>query len=758
VTNINDDGAGSLRLALTNANTTAGADTINFNINGGGVQTIALATPLPIITEAVTIDGTTQPGYAGVPVVAINGTSLALASNGLFFSSTTGSVVRGVTIQNFKVAGIRIDGGSNNVVQASLIGLTANGTAAANNGIGVQITGGSTGNTIGGTSAAERNVIAGNTKVGLRIDGAASGNTVVGNYIGTSLNGTTAVANGSHGIEIVGGATTNQIGGTVAGSGNIVAGNVAIGIRLADAATAGNRIEGNRIGVNVAGTGLGNGLDGVRFETAAGSAPAGGLLVANANLVKRNTIAANAGNGIAVRDTSRLARIEENAISSNGQLGIVVDATANDGFPAPNVTKAVTTATGLTVSGTLAGRANESYRVELFGNAAADPSGVGEGQTFLGAVTVVTDGVGQASFALDVGTTAVVTGTSQRVLTGDTSAFSNALAKSNPDPTVQYNSRFAAGAGSTSPTVRVYDPLGTLAYEIQAFDGSFAGGVRVAMGDVNGDGANDVIVGSGPGIATEVKIYDGKTQQIIRSINPFEASFTGGVFVAAGDLDGDGKAEFVISPDEGGGPRVRVFKFELSPSVADFFAIEDPNFRGGVRTAIGDLSGDGKADLVVAAGFGGGPRIAAFSGPTIAGSGGVKLFGDFFAFEETLRNGTYVAVGDVNNDGYGELIAGGGPGGGPRVKALSGKDLTQSNGKQTAIADYFAGNAENRGGIRIASRLVTGDNLADIITGDGPGGAGVVNVFAGSALTANSFTPTVSVTPFGAIAGGVFVG
>ena len=126
---------------------------------------------------------------------------------------------------------------------------------------------------------------------------------------------------------------------------------------------------------------------------------------------------------------------------------------------------------------------------------------------------------------------------------------------------------------------------------------------------------------------------------------PFEAAFTGGVYVAAGDLTGDGVAELVITPDEGGGPRVRVFDGAGFGQVADFFGIDDPNFRGGARAAVGDVNGDGAGDLIVAAGFGGGPRVAGFDGRSLAVGRRTRLFADFFAFEQGLRNGVFVAAG-----------------------------------------------------------------------------------------------------------------
>src|SRR5690606_5334242 len=135
-----------------------------------------------------------------------------------------------------------------------------------------------------------------------------------------------------------------------------------------------------------------------------------------------------------------------------------------------------------------------------------------------------------------------------------------------------------------------------------------------ATADFNGDGVSDIVLATGPGAPTLVTILDGKTRGELFRINPFEASFTGGVFVAAGDVTGDGVPDLVITPDEGGGPRVRLFSGDGFGQIADFLGIDDPNFRGGARAGIGDINRDGYGDLVVAAGFGGGPRVAAFSG------------------------------------------------------------------------------------------------------------------------------------------------
>src|SRR5436190_2026111 len=129
-----------------------------------------------------------------------------------------------------------------------------------------------------------------------------------------------------------------------------------------------------------------------------------------------------------------------------------------------------------------------------------------------------------------------------------------------------------------------------------------------------------------PGGPTRVRVLDGKTQAELFAIDPFEAAFTGGVYVAAGDTTGDGVPELVITPDEGGGPRVRIFDGVTFGPVADFFGIADPNFRGGARAAVGDVNGDGTGDLVVAAGFLGGPRVATFDGRSLGSGSPRTLF------------------------------------------------------------------------------------------------------------------------------------
>jgi hypothetical protein len=271
----------------------------------------------------------------------------------------------------------------------------------------------------------------------------------------------------------------------------------------------------------------------------------------------------------------------------------------------------------------------------------------------------------------------------------------------------------------------------------------FTGELRTTDGDFNNDGFPDIVVGTGPGTTNRVAIFDGISGGLIRELQPFEPTFTGGVFVAVGDLTGDGRADLVITPDQGGGPRVRVFDGanQLVP-IADFYGIDDPNFRGGARASIGDLNRDGYGDLFIAAGFGGGPRIAIFSGKTLANQ--QRLLPDFLAFEPNVRNGVFLSVGDVTGDGVVDLAVGGGPSSGPRVTIFSGSALL--NRELDRVADFFAGPVTNRGGVRLAIKDLDGDQQADLITTQGQDSSGMVIGYLGRNLVNGVTLPRVMAT------------
>jgi hypothetical protein len=327
-----------------------------------------------------------------------------------------------------------------------------------------------------------------------------------------------------------------------------------------------------------------------------------------------------------------------------------------------------------------------------------------------------------------------------------------------PEVTDAADAAIAVGSDIGGSTAAIFNADGTPRFTVSPF-GKFTGGIRTATADFNRDGVADLVVGTGRGTSALVRVLDGATQAELFRTNPFGTAFTRGVLVAAGDVNGDGIPDLAISPDSGGGARVRIFSGAGFTQIADFFGIDDPKFRGGARVTFGDMNADGVDDLVVAAGTGGGPRVAAFDGARLGMDGGPKLFGDFFTFEQKLRNGSFVAIGDLNGDGFGDLVAGAGPGGGPRVSVVDGRSLVQNgSGTPISLGTYFAGNPASRSGVRVSVKDIDADGQADVVTGPGGGGSRV-SVYAGRD-TIPGISPKAALE-FEAIKnfrGGVFVG
>ena len=316
VTNTNDSGAGSLRQAITDANGTVATDSITFSVGSGAIQ-ISPTSALPPVTRPVTIDGTTQPGFSSTPIVEITGTNAGSSSRGFYVSGNgAGSTIKGLIINRFNAQGIFIDT-SNVTIIGNYIGTNAAGTAAAANaGDGVAIFSGTSlasanSNIVGGTTAAERNVISGNTGNGVGItaqdDGDASSNVIHGNYIGTNAAGTGAIANGGDGIlinqtgsgsptasnNVIGGTTGTTPDGSCTGDCNLVSGNGANGIGIWHSGVTGTTIAGNFAGTNVSGTGkVANGNIGVEVNEAPNNTVGGTTASA------RNLLSGNLGAGL----------------------------------------------------------------------------------------------------------------------------------------------------------------------------------------------------------------------------------------------------------------------------------------------------------------------------------------------------------------------------------------------------------------------------------------------------------------------------
>jgi hypothetical protein len=312
VTTTADSVAGSLRAAITSANTTPGPDTIDFAI-GSGAQTISPTSALPTVTDSVTIDGTSQPGFAGTPLIRLDGGSAGAGVTGLIIAAVGSSTVRGLEITGWGNRGIELQGGGSNLVAGNYIG-TDGSNALGNITAGVIVDAGSTNNTIGGTVGADRNLVSGNGK-GVVVSGSgATGNVVEGNYIGTNAAGSSAVANATDGILVVNGATNNTVGGIVPGAGNVSSGNGQAGVDVTAASS--NAIEGNFFGTNAAGNGAVGNLKGVGLGGGSPSNVVGGTTPA-----ARNVISGNRNRGVVIGAPGSDANVVEGNYVGLGVAG-----------------------------------------------------------------------------------------------------------------------------------------------------------------------------------------------------------------------------------------------------------------------------------------------------------------------------------------------------------------------------------------------------------------------------------------------------
>lgn len=276
----------------------------------------------------------------------------------------------------------------------------------------------------------------------------------------------------------------------------------------------------------------------------------------------------------------------------------------------------------------------------------------------------------------------------------------------------------AAGPGG-APHVRAFDYQGNAESNpaaLFAFSQSFRGGVHVAACDVDANGTDDIVTGIGPGEQPWVRVFSNEGA-LITEFLAYDTNILGGVFVACGDLNGDGKAEVITGVPEGFGPHVRVFDGQtgLAAITAGFFAYEQ-NVRTGIRVASGDLDGDGTDEIIVGTGNGAGTHVRTFNA-----AGEIVFTPGFFVYDQTDRSGIKVAAGDIDGDGKAEIITGSGPGRTPEVKAY-----TRYGDLVASFAPYPANYIL---GVKVAAGDVDGDGVDEIVTGTEEGGGPQVRAF-----------------------------
>src|SRR6266446_4517279 len=288
----------TLREAINAVNAGSGSDTISFNIPGSGVHTINLTSGLPILNKTVTIDGATQPGFSGTPLIELNGGGAGSVNRIILDGQNV--VIKSLVINRFSLHGINIATGGGAVVRGCYIGTDATGTKyVGNGGDGIRISSGA-GNLIGGTSGDARNVINGNFGSGIRITGGDA--LIQGNFIGLMSDGS-AIDGGNFGagIAINGGLAT--IGGMTSGAGNVIGGNLDIdlggppekGFGIYIHGGGGSLVQGNFIG-NVAGAGALPTVVGVFIDGAANNV-IGGTSAAARNIISGSLTGIQITNG-----------------------------------------------------------------------------------------------------------------------------------------------------------------------------------------------------------------------------------------------------------------------------------------------------------------------------------------------------------------------------------------------------------------------------------------------------------------------------
>lgn len=518
VTNTNDSGAGSFRQAILDANNSPGADAISFNIPSSGVPTITPLVTLPTISGAVTIDGTTQGagkvelngqsvvGSKGLFVTGGNsvirgmvinrgfdpeiylatnggnliednflGTDVAGSANvgshwGVGIESASNNMIGGTTtaarniISGNFAAGVqtfRIGSGiipTQNIVQGNFIGLNVAGTEAiGSSAVGVNLSG--INNTI------RNNVISANSfgtedNSAVKISNGSDGNLVQGNLIGTDASGNNSNVELKNDIGITIQGSGNTIGGSTAALRNIISGNREWGVAITSGS--GNHVQGNLIGTGLNGAALPNGSDGIIVSNSSSNIIGGNSPDAG------NTIAFNGRIGVFVLTASAIGNaILSNSIFSNGGLGIDlgspgVGLTLNDSCDADTGANnlqnspVLTSASSTSIQGTLNSAPNTTFSIQFFANASCDQSGIGEGQAFIGSISVTTNASCNASFtfpsSLSPGQVISATATDP---SNNTSEYSQCLALPTATPSPSPSSTPTPSPSPTSSPIQL---------------------------------------------------------------------------------------------------------------------------------------------------------------------------------------------------------------------------------------------------------------------------------------------------------------
>jgi CSLREA domain-containing protein len=642
----------TLRAAIAEANAHPTIDTIHFAIPGAG-PTWTIAAPdtvsgTPVISAPVTIDATTQPGWAGDPIVVLDGSAVTGGDGFFLGAGSGGSEIRGFVIGGYPGGdGIQITT-SGNTIAGNWIGTDATGNVSdpIPNGAGIYVSGG-TGNLIGGPTPADRNLIGG-TANGINVSGeAVDGTQVVGNHLGVGADGSSDVGNTGNGIVVLGGADDTLV------AGNVIGFNDLRGLSIVGA-TSGTTVQNNLIGVGVDGTSPApNASHAVALDDGASNNLIGGITPGDGNVVANTSSAqfdgvrvfTSAGSGNAILGNSIYGNGEPGGLGIDlGDADVTpndpgdVDAGPNDLLNFPEISSVIVTAGTADVVYTLDVPAG-NYRVEFFANpSGADPTGFGEGEEFVHAVTVSHAGLGPAgltaSFAWPGGD--MVTATTTEDLGagtfGSTSEFSQArCVDSDGDGLCDvFEVPYGDTDGDGTPNYLDPDDDGDgIPTASESPDPNGDGDPRDAR-DTDRDGQPDYLdaptIATGGTVATEQKISD-LAGGLVGPLD--DGDRFGNAVASLGDVDGDGTVDLAVgAPLDGVTNRGAVHILFMNPDgtvraeqkISDTTGglaatLDDSDSFGAAVAGVGDLDGDGTVDLAVGAPLdddGGADRGAAY--------------------------------------------------------------------------------------------------------------------------------------------------
>ena len=425
--------------------------------------------------------------------------------------------------------------------------------------------------------------------------------------------------------------------------------------------------------------------------TYGGTATANGtVMISSTGLVTVTGVAANTSS------TATITTTQTNYVSGSAQ----VTATSLNAANTPTFGAPTSTADGFTVLIT-------NY----------DPNFAYAGTATVGSVSISGTGlVTVTGLQQNTSSTATITTTQTNFVSGSGQVTATSLAPTAP---LVVGTPPPTSSGGSS-TVTLYDPVtGAEAGTAVPFPG-FEGPVKVVSGDFNNDGVAEIVAGAGFGGGPAIAIIDSQTGQVMESFFAFDQAFTGGVFVAVQDTNGDGILDIIASAGPGGGPEVRIFNGANLNLLRAFYAYAE-DFAGGVSVASIDFNNDGILDIVTGAGPGGGPHVKVFDGATNS------IISQWYAYPVSFTGGVFVAAGDIGNDGNIEVVTGAGQGGSPVVAVWD--PFTGA-----LLAQFMAYAEDFTGGVRVGINDGNSDGIADILTGAGPGGGPQVNVFSFPAL------------------------